>query len=326
MATLVTGGTGFVGVNIVKGLAQAGHQVVCLDLNVSDQLTQTYLSSMADKIKFVQADILDQAAVEQLGSDHAIDKIVHAAVYTVNRVELETRRSRAVIDTNITGTANILELARTLKVERFLYISSGAVYGPARATDQTFNEDDAAVPDNLYGITKYTSELLTRRYGQLHQISTASARLSTPYGPMERVTGHRAVMSIFYHWTGCVVREEPVAGFEDGPGRDYTYVADIADGIRTILDAPTLPHDLYNITAGGWVDPAEIKDELKKLSPESQFPYASGVVTPLRGQEGGRGPLSGQRLMQDLEWRPKYDLASGLSEYLRWRREVPSLD
>ena len=71
------------------------------------------------------------------------------------------------------------------------------------------NEDAPPVPLNLYGITKYASELLTQRYGELHGISTASVRLSTPYGPMERVTGHRAVMSVFYQWTGQALRGGP---------------------------------------------------------------------------------------------------------------------
>ena len=179
-----------------------------------------------------QGDILDRAVVERLGVDHSIDKIVHAAVYTVNRVELETRRSRDVIDINIDGTANLLELARTLKVDRFIYVSSGAVYGAAGIGDQTLNEDTPPAPQNLYGISKYASELLAHRYGELHQISTASLRLSTPYGPMERVTGHRAVMSVFSDWTRQALCGETIRAEDLDQGRDYTYVTDIADGVR----------------------------------------------------------------------------------------------
>ncbi len=188
MATLVTGGTGFVGSNIVKELARAGHQVVSFDLKSPDQLTKHFVQEVASRVSFVQGDLLDRSAVERLGVDHSIDKIVHAAVFTVNRVALETLRSRDVIGINIEGTANVLELARTLQVGRFIYVSSGAVYGAASPGDQTLNEETPPVPQNLYGITKYASELLTQRYGELYQFSTASVRLSTPYGPMERVT------------------------------------------------------------------------------------------------------------------------------------------
>jgi nucleoside-diphosphate-sugar epimerase len=326
MATLVTGGTGFVGANIVKELARAGHQVVCFDLNGPDHVLEKFLGGLADRVNFVQADMLDRSAVERLGTDFSIDKVVHAAVYTVNRVELETQRSRAVIDINIEGTANILELARTLRVQRFLYISSGAVYGAAGLGDQTLNEETPPAPQNLYGITKYASELLTQRYGELHQLSTASIRLSTPYGPMERVTGHRAVMSVFYDWTRKAVRREPIPAAALEQGRDYTYVVDIADGIRTVLDAPVLPHHLYNLTAGVWITGKEILDQLVRLSPSAQV--EDGEAGGGQAQEGlpSRGPLSGHRLAQDFDWMPKYDLAAGLAEYLKWRRDTPFLD
>ena len=160
MATLVTGGTGFVGANIVRSLAQAGHEVVCFDLNGPDQMTQGFMHEISSKVSYVQGDMLDWPLIERLGAEHSIDRIVHAAVFTVNRVELETQRSRDVIAINIEGTANLLELARALKVDRFAYISSGAVYGSAAPGDQTLNEDTPPVPLNLYGITKYASELL----------------------------------------------------------------------------------------------------------------------------------------------------------------------
>ncbi len=326
MATLVTGGVGFVGANIVKGLAKAGHQVVCFDLSGPDGLLEDFIGEHSSQVSFAQGDILDREGVGRLGDEYRIDKIVHAAVFTVNRVELETQRSRDIVSINIEGTANLLELARKQPVDRFVYVSSGAVYGGASPPDQTLNEEAAPVPQNLYGITKYASELLTRRYGELHQISTASVRLSTPYGPMERVTGHRDVMSPFYHWTGRVVRGEAIQPADLDQGRDYTYVTDIADGIRAVLDAPDLPHDLYNITAGTWVTFREMLDQLILLSPATKIYEQEGGWNRLQNAGPGRGPLSGHRLFQDLNWTAKYDLKAGLAEYLQWRRDTPFLD
>ena len=326
MATLVTGGVGFVGANIVKELARAGHPVVCFDLDGPDPVLEKFIGDLGPRVSFVQADMLDRAAVERLGSDHSIDKIVHAAVYTVNRVELETQRSRDVIDINIEGTANLLELARTLGVERFIYISSGAVYGAASPADQTLNEETAPAPQNLYGITKYASELLTQRYGELHQFSTASLRLSTPYGPMERVTGHRAVMSVFYDWTGQAGRGEAIQAEDLEQGRDYTYVGDIADGIRTVLDAPAVPHSLYNLTSGIWLTYREILDQLAELSPSTQIVDVAPGGDQAQASTPSRGPLSGHRLFHDFNWTPKYNLKTGLAEYLQWRRDAPFRD
>ena len=325
MVTLVTGGTGFVGANIVKDLVQNGHQVVSFDINGPDQLLQDFLGESSSSVIFVQGDIVDPASVERLGQDHQIDKIVHAAVYTVNREALEIERSRDVIAINLEGTANLLELARTQKVSRFIYVSSGAAYGSALPGDQTLNEETPAVPGNLYGITKFASEMITRRYGELHGLSTASVRLSTPYGPMERVTGHRAVMSVFYDWTGRAVRGETIVAEDMDQGRDYIYISDIADGIRAVLDASALPHSLFNLTTGIWVTFHQILDAVVELSP------GISVETPAPKADAGadsysRGPLSGHRLFDDLGWTPKYDLKTGVANYIQWRKESNFLD
>lgn len=326
MATLVTGGTGFVASNIVKELARSGHQVVSFDLRPPDSLVEDFVRDQSTQIRFVQGDILDRQTMAGLGADHSIDKIVHAAVYTVNDTRLETERSKEIIDINVAGTTNLLELARTAKVARFVYVSSGSAYGTAAPPDQTLSEDIPPVPQNLYGITKYVSELLTRRYGELHQLSTASVRLSTPYGPMERVTGHRAIMSVVYDWTRQAARGEDVQARDLDQGRDYTYVGDIADGIRTVLDAPHLPHDLYNLTNGVWFTFRQIIETLREVSPGIRV--VELPPSPPVGQQGAplRGPLSGHRIFADLNWSPKYDLRTGLTEYLQWRRESGFLD
>jgi nucleoside-diphosphate-sugar epimerase len=141
---------------------------------------------------------------------------------------------------------------------------------------------------------------------------------------MERVTGHRAVMSVFYDWTGRAVRGESITAEDMDQGRDYTYVADIADGIRTVLDAPELPHGLYNLTTGIWLTYQEILDAVIEFSPDTQVTTPAAVNS---GSEGySRGPLSGHRLFDDLGWTPKYDLKAGLADYIQWRRDSGFLD
>ena len=293
MVTLVTGGTGFVGASIVKDLANNGHQVVSFDISEPDKLLQDFVGQAAGNVTFIQGDIVDAGLVAGLGEEHKIEKIVHAAVYTVNREELEIERSRDVVAINLEGTANLLELARTQQVKRFIYVSSGAAYGSALSGDQMMNEETPPVPNNLYGITKFSSEMITRRWGQLHGLSTATIRLSTPYGPMERVTGHRAVMSVFHDWTGRVARRESIPLEDMDQGRDYIYITDIAEGLRVVLDAPELPHDLYNLTTGIWLTFQQILDGVIELSP------GAAVIAPdaYRVKKAGENYSSGLYFM-----------------------------
>ena len=326
MVTLVTGGTGFVGANIVKDLASNGHQVLSLDINGPDKLLNDFLGQAANNITFIQGDIVDAGMLSDLNEKHQIEKIVHAAVYTVNREALEIERSRDVVAINLEGTANVLELARNQRVNRFIYVSSGAAYGTALSGDQMMNEETPPEPENLYGITKFASEMITRRYGQLHDLSTATVRLSTPYGPMERVTGHRAVMSVFHDWTGRVVRGEGIIAEDMDQGRDYIYITDIAEGLRCVLDASELPHDLYNLTTGIWLTFQQILDGVSELSPSTNVTEATSTRTKVAGENYSRGPLSGHRLFSDFGWTPRFDLKSGLIDYIQWRSDSGYLD
>ena len=326
MATLVTGGTGFVGAAIVKELAARGHEVVSLDVMPDDSLVHGFLGALDSRVTFVTGDILDTAGLDSLRAAYTIDRMVHAAVFTVNRTDRETARSKDILDINLTGTGNLLELARVARVERFVYVSSGAAYGLTRDPDQTYNEDDPPQPENLYGITKFASESLTRRYGQLHGFTTASLRVSTPYGPMERVTGHRDNMSTPYQWTGQMLRGEPIAIDHADYGRDYTYVLDTASGIAAVLDAPELPHDLYNVTNGVSVTGGEIQRKLAELFPETRLVESGSRESAGAALGPTRGPLSGYRLWHDLGWTARYDLSAGLTDYVQWRRESEFLD
>ncbi len=320
MSTLITGSTGFVISNVVRECAERGHTVLALDVVAPNDMVERYLAPWAGSITWVQADIMDPGALEQVASAHSIDRIIHGAAITPGQEAIERAESRRTIDINLTGTANMLELAVRAGARRFVYISSGAVYETVDPPDGLLHEDLPLSPRRLYSVTKFASECLTRRYGELYGFQVASVRLGGPYGPMERVTGHRTNMSQLQQWTGKALRGESIVKEPQG-ARDYTYVADIALGIRTILDAPTLPHDVYNLASGVGVSLEELVEAFRAVFPDATFEEPDPAAVAAFEEPARRSLLDTSRIRDDLGYRPQYDLVSGLREYLRWRSD-----
>ena len=327
MATLVTGGTGFVGSNIVRELASRGHEVISLDVSPADNLNRRYLEDLESRVTFVTGSILNPSDLESLRQSYEIEKIVHAAVFTVNRVDLETARSRDIVDINITGTANLLELARLIGPQRFIYISSGSMYGMTRGPDQYFQRRRPVPrrhPLRHNQGRQRGHHPAVRRTPRLSHRQPASQHPLRPHG-----AGYRPPRQYVY---------PPPVDRPPGPGRahchrrhsdlgrDFTYVLDIASGIATVVDAPDLPHDRYNITNGVWVTGQQIQDTLKELYSETILLETGAEPVSNVSTSPARGPLFGYRLWRDFGWTPNYDLAAGLSHYVKWRREFGFVD
>jgi nucleoside-diphosphate-sugar epimerase len=320
---LVTGATGFVMANLIRHLAERGQDVVGADRKPPDRSWRRFLENLPGRVRFRQVDVTDRAAVAVLVQDVRPARAVHGAAITSIPAGVERARFLETADVNITGTLNVLAALAQVGSGRVVAISSGSVYGP-RESLAPIREDDVKDPQAGYPMTKWAGDMLARRFASVHGLDLAVARLAGPFGPFERDTGSRPLLSPMAKWATAAVNGEPVVVSGDATvPRDAVYVGDVAGGIAAILLADRLTYNAYNVGWGRGTSAEQAVAALGRILPGLRVHWRPERPSPWSGLGAVAGSLSCDRLRQDLGWEPLYDLDSGVAEYIEWlRREA----
>lgn len=326
---LVTGATGFVAANFVLELAQHGHQVIAYDVNPPIPLLLEYWAPAQANIHFKSGSVTDAARLSEIGKLYAPRKILHAAAITAVDPMTETAMGARMIEVNVMGTVRTLELARQLQAERYIYISSSGVYGAMPTRDPIV--ETVALPldgADMYTIAKFASEQLVLRYHALLNLDVAIGRLNGPYGPMERDTGVRPLMSPIYQLATAALLGRTVRVHASNASFDWTYVMDLAKAVRLLLVAPALPNQMYNLSGGVERPLTDVIALLNGLVPNNHLEWvdAPDAAELNLGHVPHRGPLDISRLRDDVGFAPSYDLAQGIAASLPWWRAMLAAD
>ena len=294
---LVTGAAGLVGRALVRQLAAAGRDVLAIDR----------AATTIGGVSVRALDLTDVHGLHALASGHKISGILHCGAISGPMVGKE--KPFSIVETNIVGTANMLELARIHGISRFVFCSSLSVYG---STDGAPIDDTTPPrPSTVYAASKVASEQLVNAYSREHGLDGVSLRLSWIYGP-ERTTA-------------CFIRRVIEAGlagetlelpYGRGFPRQYIHVEDAAAALILALDTPALPRREYNIS-GDRIDTLDSVAELIR----PHFP--AGRVELAEGRDPDddhQGKMDIEAARRDLRYAPAIDLPEGIRRMVEARR------
>ncbi|WP_394603869.1 nucleotide sugar dehydrogenase [Fictibacillus sp. UD] len=316
MKVLITGCAGFIGFHVAQRLLSDGFKVIGID-NINDyydqNLKRARLSQLTkcDHFDFVYGSIENRSLVEDIFIERGVDIVIHLAAQAGVRYSID--HPHVYIESNIVGFMNILEASRRHKIKHFLYASSSSVYGLNEQNSFSV-EDRVDQPISLYAATKRSNELMAFTYSHLYGLPTTGLRFFTVYGPWGRPD-----MALF-KFTQSILKDEPIQVYNYGRmERDFTYVDDVVESIRRLMDRPpsgekNAPYVLHNIGNNGPVSLENFIGALEKLlgkkAMKEYLPLQPGDVPKTYAETGS--------LIKSIGFTPQTPVEKGVAAFVKW--------
>lgn len=322
MTTLVTGGCGFVGINIAEELLKQNEEVVLYDRLGLPAAAEKALRGYAARLSAIPGDVKDVAMLDKVLREFEIHDVIHAAAITPG-TDRETREPRDIVDVNVGGTIDLLEACRKAGCKRFVYVSSGVAYGKTHDDGGVLREDlSPPRPDDVNGITKFAGEQIALRLGALWNLPVVCVRVGTVCGPWEFDTGVRDQLSVQVQLAKMAVRGEPALVPAGESWRDWIYSRDVAAGLVAVLKARAPGHNMYQLSAGCHWHGSLIDwcETLRKAFPRFSWRIVGSGEQPNVTFPGGRNraPMDIARIVEDIGFKPRFGSREAYDDYIEW--------
>ena len=307
MKIFVTGGAGFIGANFIRHVLSldAGHQVLNYDkLTYAGNLANLQHVAGHPCYRFVRGDICDPRTVWE--SMQGCDAAVHFAAES--HVDRSIYEPAPVVQANVIGTLVLLQVARELRIQKFLHVSTDEVYGDLPPGERA-TEDSPLRPNSPYSASKASADMLVRAFVRTYRFPAVITRSSNNYGPYQFPEKFLPLMI-------CnALDNEPVPVYGDGlPQRDWIHVDDHCRGVLAALERGRVG-EVYNL-GGGNVETnlMMVRRVLKVLNkPESLIAHVAD-----RPGHDRRYALDCSKAAEELEWRPEITLEDGIRGTVNW--------
>lgn len=299
---LVTGATGFVGSNIVRRLVKDGKKVNILTRN---KKLNFRFSDIASKITVHEVDLQNPKLLK------IIDKIkpeyvFHLAVYGSLPNEKDMND---LIDTNLLGTANLINALKQNKFKLMINTGSSSEYGNK---EDSMKESDLLVPVNDYGVIKAATTMFVSKEAIRNNLPIITFRLFSPYGPYEHAT--RLIPSVILN----ALKNKPIQVGNKKNVRDFTFVDDVVDAYIRARNLKFNPGEIFNIATGRQHRVSEVVETIiSKTHSNSKIEWGAKPKQE-RQIEPNRWEADIKKSKKLLDWKPKYSLDQGLSKTIDW--------
>jgi len=301
MRVIITGGAGFIGSHLADAFAERGD-----DVAVVDDLSAGRPSRLDDRVTPHKVSVTDAHLLGQVIDSVRPELICHLAAQI--DVRASVARPAADAQTNVLGTINVLEAARTARARVLFCSTGGALYG--RDAPIPSLEDVLPMPESPYGIAKHCAEQYLGLYNRLHGTAHSVLRLANVYGPRQDPTGEAGVVPIFC--SQVLAGRRPTVFGDGTQTRDYVYVGDIVSAFLAAADHRR--PGTWNIGTGVEVSVLGLARVIGEVTGRPVQP----VLAAARPGELQRSALAVERARADLGWRATTALADGVRSVCEW--------
>ena len=304
---LVTGAAGFIGSNLVDALLKIESKVIAIDNLFNGKQNNLAYASKDSNFIFYKADIRDFSFLLKISKD--IDIIYHMAAFT--SVPDSIIMPRSCNDINITGTFNILECGRIHNIKNIIFASSGAVYGDIITLPM--KEDMPTNPISPYGVSKLTGEKYLYQYSKNYGLNTIALRYQNVYGPRQDMSPYSGVIS---KWLGNLQKNKNLLIYGDGEQiRDFVYIKDVINANLKAAVPKKVEGEVFNIGSDTKITINELAKTIKELwgLKNIEIEYTEPRIGDIKK---GYADITKARSL--LKYEPKYDIHSGLLDYINW--------
>lgn len=336
MTYLVTGGSGFIGSHLIEALLKTGHSVINIDNFDNFYSHETKIQNTLESVgkekafeftskdidierlqqlvnkenyRLYYSDIRDRESLQQVFSAHKIDMVIHLAALAGVRPSIE--KPLEYEEVNIIGSMLLWEACRDFGIKKFINASSSSVYGENEKIP--FEETDFVDrPVSPYAATKKCTEIISHVYHHLYGLDMIHLRFFTVYGPRQRPD------LAIHKFAKLIIQNQPVPYYGDGTtARDYTYIADIVDGILKSANYLQNHHNVFEILNLGENEVITLAEMLTTLE-KALKTAAEKTVLPRQAGDVRKTNADITKARTLIGYAPQTNFQNGIEKFVEW--------